>query len=492
MIKDLRDWLKEVEGLGELLHVSGEVDWDQEMSALTYMVGKQEKAPALLFDNIQGYPMGTKALWNIFGTSQDRIALTMGLPTGRPLLETVLLARERLSRKLPPVEVDAATAPVNEHIVRGDDIDLYQFPIPKMWPLDGGRYLGTWNVFVTKDPDDGHFNLGTYRQMIHSKNELSVYWSPGKDARIQSDRSFERGEPVEVAAAYGADPLLFLVGSQSFPKTASEYDYAGGIRGEGIEVVKGETTSLLIPAHAEIVVEGIIRPGNERPEGPFGEFQGYYGRPEGNAPVIEVSCVHYREDPILTCALMADYPSSDAWLLFSLVKAARIWDDLDMLGVPGIHGVYSFPANAGGFGMVVVSVEQRYPGHAMQVAALAAQTPGGAYYTKWIVVVDEDVDPTDINQVMWAMGTRCDPATDIDILRNTWSTYLDPTKNPPEERPYGSKALINACKDYRHIKDFARRTRLSRDVYERMVERWDELGLPGSPPDITQFEDANL
>jgi 4-hydroxy-3-polyprenylbenzoate decarboxylase len=138
-----------------------------------------------------------------------------------------------------------------------------------------------------------------------------------------------------------------------------------------------------------------------------------------------------------------------------------------------------------------VSIEQRYPGHAAQVAALAAQVPGGAYYAKFIVVVDEDVDATDINQVMWAIATRCSPEKDVDILRNTWSTWLDPTKNPPEERPYGSKMIINACKEFKYLKVFSKRNRIRREVYDRMSARWKEFGLDGQPPNLLTFESMN-
>jgi 4-hydroxy-3-polyprenylbenzoate decarboxylase len=138
--------------------------------------------------------------------------------------------------------------------------------------------------------------------------------------------------------------------------------------------------------------------------------------------------------------------------------------------------------------MTVVSLEQRYPGHAAQVLALAAQVPGGAYFTKWIIAVDEDVDPTDMDQVIWAMATRCNPVDDIDLLRDTWSTSLDPAQNPPEKRLYGSKAMINACKDHRHLSTFSRRTMLRKRVYDRVAARWTELGLPGHAPAVLAYE----
>ncbi|MFQ5831033.1 MAG: UbiD family decarboxylase, partial [Candidatus Methylomirabilia bacterium] len=193
--------------------------------------------------------------------------------------------------------------------------------------------------------------------------------------------------------------------------------------------------------------------------------------------------------PILTHALMADYPANECALLYSIARSARIWNDLDGVGVPGIRGVYSHPAAAGGFAMTVVSLEQRYAGHAPQALALAAQVPGGAYFSKWIIAVDEDVDPSNINQVLWAMSTRCNPAEDIDILRQTWSTSLDPAQNPPEERPYGSKALINACKEHRYIKEFSKRTKIRRSVYEAVAAKWGQLGFQGTPPRLWSLED---
>jgi UbiD family decarboxylase len=255
-----------------------------------------------------------------------------------------------------------------------------------------------------------------------------------------------------------------------------------------IPVVRGQTTDLLLPANAEFVIEGEIGPNSVRREGPFGEFTGYYGRPEAGCPLVDITAVHFRSQPVLTNALMADYPSCEQSGFFSIARSARIWSDLDRLGVPGIQGVYAHPASAGGFGMTVISLEQRYAGHAAQALALAAQVPGGSYYTKWIVAVDDDIDPTDTDQVIWAMGSRCNPTEDIDVLRNTWSTWLDPTQNPPEERPYGSKALINACMEHRYLPVFSKRTTLRKEMYDQVADRWSELGLSGEAPSVRAFE----
>lgn len=487
--QDLREWLALVEARGLVHRVRAEVDWDQEMSAITYMAQQEVGGPALLFENIKGYGPGVRSLWNPLGSNLDRIALAAGLPVGLRPLELIPLLRDRIGRRLAPVEVSPEAAPVYANHMSGASVDVLKFPIPKHWPLDGGRYAGTCDAVLTRDPETGTVNVGTYRMMVHDGAHVGLYLSPGKDARLHVERAFELGKPLEVVACWGIAPAVFIVASQTFPKTQSELDYIGGILGEPLQVVRGMATSLPVPAHAEIVVEGVIHPGATRLEGPFGEFTGYYGRPEDHAFLVDVRAVHWRDHPIHTNALMADYPACECSTLYAIARSARIWEDLNRLGVPGIKAVYVHPAAAGGFGMQIVSLEQRYAGHAPQVLALAAQCPGGAYYSKWIVAVDEDVDPSDINQVLWAMSTRCNPVEDIDILRQTWSTWLDPTQNPPEERPWGSKALINACMEHRYKDVFARRAKLARPVYEQVRSRWAELGFKGAPPSLWALEE---
>jgi UbiD family decarboxylase len=384
--------------------------------------------------------------------------------------------------------VDGADAPVNAQHMRGDAVDIRVFPAARHWAGDGGEYIGTCDAVLTRDPDGGWLNVGTYRQMVQGPRQVGLYLSPGKDARLHIERYWSRNEPCEVVMCWGVDPALYIAGSQTFPKTVSELDYVGGMTGRPVELVKAEATALLYPARAEIVAEGVIPPGSQKLEGPFGEFTGYYGRPEDYAFLVELKAVHYRTDPILTHALMADYPANECALLYSVARSARIWNDLDRLGVPGIRGVYAHPA-AAAFGMTIVSLEQRYAGHAPQVLALAAQVPGGAYYSKWIIAVDEDVDPSNMNQVIWAMATRCNPVEDIDLLRQTWSTWLDPTQNPPEERPYGSKALINACMEHRYLTQFSKRTKVRRSVYEAVTAKWRRLGFSGAPPALWALED---
>lgn len=487
---DLRVWLRRAGGIGELREIDAEIDPVEEASGLTYLVGRREGSQALLFNNVRGAPPGTRLLFNLVGSSSARFALTIGSDPGASLAELVQDVRRKLRRTIPPRLVEARSAPVMANTVRGADINLLELGTPKHWPLDGGPYLGTADIVVTRDPDDGHLNVGTYRMMVHDERHLGLYMSPGKDALLQINRQWERGESADVVACMGIHPLAMIVGSQSFPKNVSEYPAMGGMIGEPIVVTEGDSRGLHFPANAEFAIEGKLHPHATRSEGPFGEFTGYYGRPPGDAPVVEVTAIHHRDDPILTGALMADHPSCEMSLFFSIAKSARIWDDLEALGIPGITGVWCVPATASGFGMAIVSVRQAYAGHSAQVLALTAQSPAAAYFTKWVVVVDEDVDPTDMNQVLWAMTTRCSPSDDIEMLRNTWSTWLDPAKHPPEDRPWGSKALINACKDYRFIDSFARRTTLRREVWERLAKRWSsDFGLPGEAPELAVYED---
>ena len=487
--RDLREWLARVEGLGLVKRIAEEVDWDEEMGAITYMSSQETGSPALLFERIRGCPPGFQALWNMIGSSRDRFALAIGEVTGLSVMELIQRCRQGFNRTVPPVEVDGGDAPVNANHMVGDEVDVTIFPAARHWPRDGGRYIGTADAVITRDPDEGWLNVGTYRMMVHDRNHVGLYLSPGKDARLHIERYWSRGEPCEVVAVWGVEPALFIAASQTFPKTMSELDFVGGMKGSPIELVKGRVGSLPYPARAEIVMEGIIPPNSLKMEGPFGEFTGYYGRPEDYAFLVEVKAVHYRDNPLLTHALMADYPANECALLYALARSARVWNDLEKVGVPGIKGVYCHPAASGGFAMTIVSLEQRYAGHAPQALAVAAQCPGGAYFSKWIIAVDDDVDPSNINQVLWAMATRCNPMEDIDILRQTWSTWLDPTQNPPEERPYGSKALINACMEHRYLKTFSKRTKVARSVYERVARRWEALGLPGVPPTLWALEE---
>jgi UbiD family decarboxylase len=471
--RDLREWLALVERNHELQRVKKPVSADEELSAIAYMAARSETAPALLFENISGDTSGARVLANMLGSSKERYALAVGLDPDLSIAEMIAETRGIMSRRIPPKRIPKSQAPVNEVVLRGDDIDLTKFPAPKFWPGDGGRYIGTGDITLTASPDTGRINVGCYRQMLHGPRRVGLYCSPGKHGLLDREAWWRQGKPCEVVVAYGIDPVLFMLAAQVFGAKESEFDVAGGMMGRGIELTDGETGSLPIPAHAEFVIEGTVTEGDVAPEGPLGEFTGYYGRERSPQPVIDVKALHMRKSPI--------------GAYYAIMRSARILDDLERIGVPGVAGAYAHPAAASGWGIVVVSLQQQYAGHAAQVLALAAQCPAAAYYTKWIIAVDDDVDPTDFNEVMWALSTRCHPAEDIDILKKTWSTGLDPSQFEMERRPYGSKALIDACKPHRHMKAFPQTTLLRREVYERIAARWAELGFSGPPPRLNTF-----
>ena len=484
----MRDWLALIESHGQLKSITAPVDPDQELSAITFLATQaDENAPALLFEKPKGDRLGAKVLTNMLGSSKERYALAVGLDPSLSIPEMVDASRSLMKQRMPPKFIPKSKAPVNEVILRGDDVDITKFPAPKFWPGDGAAFIGTGDITFTRPPNSARINVGCYRQMVHGPNRVGMYCSPGKHGRLDREAWWQQGKPCEVVAAYGIDPLLFMVASMTFSSDLSELDVAGGIMGCPVELTEAECVSLPIPAHAELVIEGLLHPGDDAMEGPLGEFTGYYGNERALQPVIEIKAIHHRRAPILTAAVMARYPSCEIGTGFSIMRSARILEDLDRLGVSGIKSVYATPAAIGGYGMIVVSLKQRYAGHVAQVLALTAQCPAAAFFVKWIVAVDDDVDPTDINQVLWALSTRCNPSENVEFLKNTWSSPLDPSQYPPALRPYGSKALIDACKPHRHLDNFPTPTLLTQSTYERVVGRWAELGFDGKPPKPAAF-----
>lgn len=473
MFNDLREFIKQVEELGECRLIPG-ADWDLEIGHICELSMSVPNPPLLLFDNIRGYQPGYRIAANWLN-SRRRISLALGLPDNIGAVELVKAWRDKLRqgvKLLPPVEVD--TAPVKENIHIGDEIDLFEFPTPKWHWRDGGRYIGTANMVIQRDPDTGWVNLGTYRVQIQDKSTASINILPGRHGDFIARKFWDRGMSCPVAVVCGGDPVLFFAGSTSVPRGISEYDYAGWIKNKPVEVTKGHTVDLPIPATAEIVLEGQFLPPEieTRIEGPFGEWMGYYASHAAPKPVLKVTAILHRDAPILGGAppLMGN---SDEYLYITLTRAADLWDQLDR-EIPGVRGVwYAFRHNL----MIIISLNQQYPGHAKQALAIAAGTyrGGAAMNAKFIIVVDEDIDPSNINEVLWALTTRCDPKTSIDIIGDRWTQRSDPMISP-EDRARGkivcSTALIQACKPYHWINEFPPATKSSPQVLEEVREKW--------------------
>ena len=462
--KDLRDWLGQVDEMGELARVPG-ADWDLEIGALTEVAARGPTAPAILFDHIKDYPAGYRVLVGMI-ESLKRAALTTNLPVEVRRNEFIAMWKERLNnpKLIPPQYVDGG--PVLENVFTGKQIDLLKFPVPKWHDQDGGRYIGTAHIVITQDPDEGWVNMGVYRVMIHDRDQLAVYISPGKHGRIHRQKAFDKKQPLKVAISFGQDPLLFLMGSRAVTWGVQELDYAGGIKGEPIEVIRGEFTGLPIPAAAEIAVEGEIMPDETKEEGPFGEWTGYYASGERKEPVMRVKSLMHRNDPILTGS-PPFRPQAGADNCSSLIRAAFIWDSLEKAGVPDVRGVACYQNRF----FTVVSIKQRYPGHAKQAAVVAGQCQTGAYLSRYVVVVDEDIDVADMNDVIWAMCTRVDPERSIDIIRRCWSGPLDPII-PKAEKGFSSRAIIDACRPFEWIRDFPPVSGASKELKQQVLEKY--------------------
>ncbi|MBI2848631.1 MAG: UbiD family decarboxylase [Chloroflexi bacterium] len=472
--KDLREWLQQVEALGELKVIKG-ADWNLETGGITELVYREGKGipPAFVFDHIKDYPPGYRQIFGTLG-SVKRIALSLGMPLDYPcLMDFVKAYREKIRglKLISPRNVE--NGPVMENVQKGSEVDLYRIPSPLLHDQDGGRFLGTAHMVITKDPDNGWVNFGTYRMMVHDRNTLGFYITPGKHGRIHRDKYFERKEPCPVAVAFGTDPLVWLVASVEIPMGVCEYDYAGGLRGSPIEVIKGPITGLPIPATAEIALEGYSYPDERRDEGPFGEWPGYYAGRGRSEPVLHVEALYHRDSPILSCAT-SNRPPSDCSFHLSLIKSALTWEELENAGVPDVTGVWRHPAGGSRL-FTIVSIKQRYPGHARQAGIIASQTRAGAYMGRFVVVVDDDIDPFNTEEVLWAMSTRTDPAGDIDIVRKCWGSKVDPLIPKESTAYYNSRAIIDACKPFDWKDDFPPVMQTSPELRERLKNKFGQI-----------------
>lgn len=472
MITSLRDFLNECEKIGELARVKAEVDWDLELNHVAD-ASDQKNGPALLFENVKGAkdPCLIAAL-----SSRNRCAIALDMDLG---MTGVQMAREwmvRMKKRIPPKVIP--TGPVMENVVEAKDIDLTALPAPKLYPLDGGRYIGTTSALITEDPDTGWTNLGTYRTQILDRNNVAVSILPGKHALMMLNRNRELGRKMPAAICIGQLPVLFFLASVNIPWGVSEYDVAGGIRGGPVDVVKSDMTGILIPATAEYVLEGEIDPDRStfKPEGPFGEFTGYYSAGPTEAPpkpVLHVKRMLHRTKPIFWTQSVGAIGAGRNTIP-SIQISANIWAGLENLGIPGIEAVYC-PPEAGGRFMTVVSIKQRYHGHAVQVGHAVVATGAGNYRTKFCVVVDEDIHPDNIDEVMWALASRADPERSIQVFKRTHGEMLDPGV-PVENRTANSKVFIDATIPFEWKKKPVM-VKVDPDTVKKVAARWKEYNI---------------
>ncbi len=464
--ENLRQFLELLETKGLLKRVKKQVSWNLEASHVSKL-NEFDGGPALLFENIEDCPEKSVA-FSVLST-KERLALAIEVaPTNRFLeLSRSFVARVS-GRALPPNWVDWCLW--QDNVLTGDDVNLYDLPVLRFYPEDGGRFLGTAGCVITRDPNTGRVNVGTYRGMVIDRNKMTLYLIIGKNAEVDLRGYREIGQPMPVAWVTGMDPTLLLCSGTLFSPTASEYDIAGALRGEPMNVTRGRVVDLPIPASAEIVVEGYIMPDEVHPEGPFGEHSGCYGASVQPQPVMRVEAISHRDNPILW-ATTVGIPVTDTHMLQTLSRTSSLWDDIQRMGIPGIKGLYCPPAGTGRM-MAVVSIDQMYPGHSTQVglATFASQT--GNYGLKVVIVVDGDIDPENWDQVLYALSYRYQPDRGTQVLKRGRATPVDPSLSPGEGL-LTSRVLIDACVPY-EWKDKPKQVVLDQDMVERVRGHWNE------------------
>jgi UbiD family decarboxylase len=457
--QDLRAWIAQLRDAGELQDIAG-AEREKEIGGIVDIYQRRIGNKAVLFDDVPGFPRGHRILANIL-TSIRRINITLGLDPDASAIDLVHYWRRTMkeARAIPPATVKAG--PLLENVHTGTDIDIFKIPVPRWHEHDGGYYIGTGDMVIMRDPDTGWINYGAYRVQAHEPNVATVMFSKGKHGDIIKRRYHERGEPCPIAVVCGMHPAQFMIAGLEIPYGRNEYDVAGGLIGEPIEVIAGPRTGLPIPAHAEIAFEGFIHPNDVRDEGPLGEWTGYYAGGLKKEPTIRIETFMHRDDPILLGAIPGIPPDDDSFYR-GTYRSGAVWNQLEAAGVPEVKGVWAHAAGGSRL-WLTVAIRQQYPGHAKQAGLIASQCHAGAYANRFVVVVDDDIDPADMDKVVWAMCTRFDPREGMETLRGCWSTVLDPMAYATDD-PRNARVVIDACKPFKRRDTFPIVVRASQEV----------------------------
>ncbi|AOE50990.1 4-hydroxy-3-polyprenylbenzoate decarboxylase [Kangiella sediminilitoris] len=484
--KDLRDFIEKLESMGELKRVSMEVDPNLEMTEIcdrTLRAG----GPAILFENVKGHSI--PVLGNLFGTTR-RVALAMGKDdlTGlRELGELLAFLKEPTPpsgfkdawQQLPvfkqvmnmaPKQVKKA--PCQEIVIEGNAVDLTSIPVQTCWPGDAAPLM-TWGLTVTKGPNKNRQNLGIYRQQVIGKNKLIMRWLAHRGGALDFKDWCEKnpGERFPVSVAYGADPATILGAVTPVPDTLSEYGFAGLLRGQKTEVVKSLGNDLQVPSSAEFVLEGYIEPGEMADEGPYGDHTGYYNEVD-SFPVFTVERITQRADPIYHSTYTGRPPDEPAILGEALNE---VFVPILQKQFPEIVDFY-LPPEGCSYRLAVVSMKKQYPGHAKRVMMGVWSFLRQFMYTKFVIVVDDDVNTRDWKDVIWAITTRVDPTRDCTMVDNTPIDYLD-FASPVSG--LGSKLGIDATNKWpgETDREWGEPIVMDQKVKDKVDSMWDELGL---------------
>jgi 4-hydroxy-3-polyprenylbenzoate decarboxylase len=471
--RDFREFLGALEERGQVQVIEG-ADPDLEIGTLTELMCERG-GPMLLFERIKGYADAYRLASKPYASTR-RGAIALDLPEDATPFEQFKLWRERMRhyRPVPPVEVTAS--PVLENVLEGGAVDLLQFPTPRYHEKDGGPYFGTGCTVITTAPDAQWVNVGTYRAQLHDDRTLGIDIAPYHHGNLHMKAWWAQGKAAPVAIAISPEPALFWASTEGLPWSNSEYEYAGFIKGEPLAILRGPRTGLPLPATAEVIVEGLVPPPTEeqRKEGPFGEYTGYYAGGEKMRPVIRVEAVYFRDAPIIH----GDAPLKPPTLTL-LCPPSRsvlhVWEGLERCGVPGVKGTYAL--HLGNTLCVTVAIQQQYAGHARQVGRVASGLVNGI--CRMVVVVDDDIDPSNAEEVLWAMATRSDPAASWEVQPECPVSSLDPMVEPARKKVGGSftssRALIVACRPWEWKEQFPPVNKGSDALRRQTFEKWRAL-----------------
>ena len=467
---NLRRCLELAEEIDDLEVVEG-ADPDLEIGALYEISLEKEDPPVIVFDKIKGYPPGFRVAVNV---RSSRV-----FNTGEGL-ERVEVYRAHRRQKADPIDpVTVGEGPVLENVQEGDAIDTLKFPAPKWHQDDGGRYIGTECMVVTKDPDSGWVNAGTYRVQVHDKTTLCPFIEPGKHGDVIRKKYWARGEPCPMVVSVGQAPALGAVAASTVASGVCEFAVAGERLGRPIDLVEGKHTGIPFPADSEIIFEGFMPAPDEVSvdEGPFGEWPGYYASNSRPEPVLQVKAVYHRDDPIIVGAPPMRPVLPGCWFGTagsSFFRAASLWDELEAAGVPGIKGVWPLPGGGPRF-IRVIAIEQLHAGHAKMAGMVAAGCGSAAYLGRMVIIVDDDIDITNPAEVMWAIATRWDPKTQTDIIDGCWTGYIDPMLLPErraQDNMTNSRAIIYAVRPFHWKDDFPKVNAVDKDYAEEVRKNW--------------------
>ena len=484
--KDLRDFIEQLEQMGQLKRISQEVDTHLEMTEICDRT-LRARGPALLFENPKGHQ--TPVLANLFGTP-ERVALAMG-QTDVAALRGVGELLATLKEPEPPKGIKDAwdklplykqvlnmptkrlkKAPCQEVVWQGDEVDLNKLPIQHCWPGDVAPLI-TWGLTVTRGPHKERQNLGIYRQQLLGPNKLIMRWLAHRGGALDF-REWQQEHPGErfpVAVALGADPATILGAVTPVPDTLSEYAFAGLLRGNKTEVVKCLSNDLEVPASAEYVLEGYIEAGEMADEGPYGDHTGYYNEVE-SFPVFTVTHITKRRDAIYHSTYTGRPPDEPAILGVALNE---VFVPLIKKQYPEIVDFY-LPPEGCSYRMAVVTMKKQYPGHAKRVMMGVWSFLRQFMYTKFVIVCDDDVDARNWEDVIWAITTRMDPARDTTMVENTPIDYLDFASPVPR---LGSKMGMDATNKWpgETDREWGVPIVMDQEIKDRVDEIWDSLGI---------------